>query len=705
MKTSLKLTILLSALLLMTIVASVPVVFSTPSNNSALVAESDARPNAAGLGTGEKLLGSSFGGGDVEGATGSGWKPDVKVAGDAVDEVNPSMASYIDRVTGAVTLWVAFQRWYSYPGSWGVRLYKSVDRGASWSYFWEWYSGRSVINPSIAVSPYNGTVFVALQRTAYGALTNDIAVYRLSPVFGGGWTSFDIDVDADDDRNPQLVSEYSYGSLNYLYVSYEYYYDYDDRDLCLAKSTDWGKTWIKKVLRGGWDDPFGLDRVGDVFTESDITFAQGNLYIACRHSEDYTTTGRIDISYSKDITYGVGFGTWTHMENATGVEGINARRPSIEGSHVGLWHKPATLWIAFENITSPIHASILVSWSKDYGDTWSIPETIAGTSPHQWGPQLSVDGMGTESRDVPGRFHLVYVKFLPSAIYYTQVAWFEPSYAPARNVYYYFEGWSTPQGQIIDINGYPIMTPTITAFKRTVGAETLWVPGVAWTDHRNAATAGDDVYFTTLDTMFSVTFYPSSQTVVAGGSLSYYVTVNLISGATATATLDITGPYTYHAASAHIWGHSFSPPTITPTGTSLLIFNTANYIGPGTYYFNASAVIGGYRRWATIPFTVTAAPTLTLNISPSTVARGQKLTISGQLTPGMVTTINIYYRYPHATGSWALATTLPTNAAGVYNVTATVPNLTPGIYDLIAVWFNPANGQYAPSPIRVLTIT
>jgi hypothetical protein len=314
--------------------------------------------------------------------------------------------------------------------------------------------------------------------------------------------------------------------------------------------------------------------------------------------------------------------------------------------------------------------------------------------------------------DVPGYIHLVYWTSEDTAtrvngIYYTQIAYYEPSYFPVPQIYYFYEGWSTPQGQIIDNNGYVSASypmPTITSFKRTVAGQTLWVPAVAWTDLRNPRY---DVYYTTLDTMFNVTFYPSTQTVTPGGSLSYYVTVNRLSGTTATATLDITGPYTYHMASAHIWGHTFAPPTVTPTATSLLTFNTANYLTPGaTYFFGASAVIGGYRRSANVTFTVTAAPTLTLNINPPTVARGSPLTISGQLTPGMATTINLYYRFPHAIGSWALAVNIPTNVAGAYSVTATVPmGLTPGIYDLVAVWFNPANGAYTASPIRVLTIT
>ena len=124
--------------------------------------------------------------------------------------------------------------------------------------------------------------------------------------------------------------------------------------------------------------------------------------------------------------------------------------------------------------------------------------------------------MGTESFNVPGKIHLAYWSSASTAtrinaIYYTQISYYEPSYTPVPQIYYYYEGWSTPQGQIIDNNAwasgtYPV--PTITTFTRTVGAETLWMPGVAWTDYRNPTY---DIYFTTLDTMFSVTFFSISR--------------------------------------------------------------------------------------------------------------------------------------------------------------------------------------------------
>jgi hypothetical protein len=185
------------------------------------------------------------------------------------------------------------------------------------------------------------------------------------------------------------------------------------------------------------------------------------------------------------------------------------------------------------------------------------------------------------------------------------------------------------------------------------------------------------------------------------------LTVNLLSGPTAPAYLSGTNwPWIFLGSNYAVAEYSVSP--INPTATSTLTVHTSNLIPLGEWSFNATATIGGYRRIVSIPFTVVAAPTLTLNLSPTTVARGAKLTLSGQLSPslGSAQTIYIYYRYPHKTGTWKLATTLSTNVAGVYSVTATVPvSLTAGQYDLAAFWVNTANGAYATSPIKLVTFT
>lgn len=62
--------------------------------------------------------------------------------------------------------------------------------------------------------------------------------------------------------------------------------------------------------------------------------------------------------------------------------------------------------------------------------------------------------------------------------------------------------------------------------------------------------------------------------------------------------------------------------------------------------------------------------------------------------------------FPHQTGTWALGTTF-TLSAGTYTSGAIdVPDTAPiGTVDLVTFWVNTADGSYAISPIKHLTIT
>jgi len=688
MKTSSKLTILLSALLILSAVASFSDAFAKPSNGT-----NGIKPNAALVN--EPV---TFGSINPKGGTGSGWKPDVPVGNSTDMEFDPSMGTYIDPGTGAVTLYVAYVAWHNrtpYGFRWEGRLARSFDRGATWSLwysFW-WMGARSIRFPSLVVNAYNNTVFVATE-----AESCDIDVWRFTSTM---WRQDWVDNDADIDRYPSLTIEYSW-LTNYLFVSYEKVTTWDDEDLYVARSANWGITWTTQLLRGGAGDT-------DVYHKSDATYAQGNVYIAYRHSINETTTGHIDVSYSTD--YG---GTWNHATNVSQVPN-DASLPSIAGSRIGPWHQPTAVIVAYQYASGVTSDDILYTWTDDYGATWTggndYYHQIATSATYDRYPQVTVDGMGTENTDVGGNFHIVYWKGLDA--YYTQLPYWDiPDYYGGPYAYWgYYLGWSSPHGLINDPTayGYPWWRSiTITTYTKSVGGQTLWEPGVAWIDSRNYASHLDDIYYSTPGTDFNITFVPSSQSVVAGKSISYYVTVKLLAGPTAPAHLGGTPHYPIYMSGLVTMSYDVSP--ITPTATSTLTVSISNhfttFFAPGTYQLTASATIGGYRRWVLIPYTVTAPPTLTLNLSPTTVARGAKLNINGQLTPGIATTIYLYYRFPHLTGPWKLATTLPTNAAGVYNVTATVPtSLKAGQYDIVAFWVNTATGSYATSPIKVVTFT
>jgi hypothetical protein len=708
MRTSAKITLVLIMLLLTSFAAGISVTSATSTSDSQLHDRllnqaTTSQPTAQGsVAGGSPSTKGDTGNPVIAGDVGSGWKPDVKMTDSSNDSVTPSIGTYINSTTGAVSLFCAMQYWDA-PGHWILHIYRSNNNGNSW-FWWFWAAWtnpntRSIIHPSLAINPYNGSIFVAAQDTAVPSwpLSNDVSIWRININNANDWQHYNIDADADDDQSPELVSEYSWGIGNYLYATYEKYVAFDDRDLYVGRSTNYGQTWYTQPLIGS--------TIARVYNQASVTYAQDNLYIAFRDAATYSGLGCISLAYSTNFggTYNFVFNISQNLKDAVW--------PTVAGSHYGPWSQPTTVIVAYESNTTSSNHDILYTYSLDYGATWSggddIYHQIAVSASFEQRPELAIDGMGTEDGNVGGNYHLIYQ--ISNALYYTQLPYFDvPVYYGGHAFWGYYFGWTTPHGKVTSANAlasgsYP--PTTITTFKRTVGGQALWEPGVAWTDFRSAGASSYDIYYSTPDADFSITFTPSSQTVVAGKSLSYYVTVNRLAGPTnATAYMGGSPHWPVYQSAYVSWDYSASQ--VTPTGTSTLTIYTSNLMPPGNKEFTATATIGGYRRMMAIPYVVTAPPTLTLNLSPTTVARGSTLTLSGQLTPGVATTINLYYRYPHATGSWALATTIPTNAAGAYSVTATVPlSLPTGQFDLVAVWFNPTNGAYTVSPIKLLTIT
>lgn len=644
----------------------------------------------------------------AQGVAGSGWKQDYRLTYIGNNSQAPSTATFINTTTGAVTLYTAVQEWNT-PGHWILRVYRSDDGGNSW-YWWFWWAWtnpdhRSMIKPSIAVNPWthNGSVFVAVQSMAYVDsvynLSDDIDIVRINPNNGNDWQGYGAADTAAAELNPHLVSEYGWGAGNdFLCLSYETGLDTALRSIYFALSSTYGKTWSTK--------PIALYAY-PTYSQSCITYAQGNIYIAYRESQPlFENTGWINVAYSTNDG-----GNWLYAYNVSGVP-VDASWPTIAGAHDGTWTKPTSVILAYEYNYSSTNHDIYYTWSVDYGATWvggaDYLHWIATSTDYEEKPELSVDGMCYDfMSSIGGNYHLVYRD--GNSIYYTQLPiWDIPIYYGGHAFWGYYFGWST-RGKVTDSNAVLNLNPLLSAiatYTRNVGGVQLWEPVVSWTDYRAPLPTLWAVYSSIPDTDFSITFAPSSQTVEAGKSISYYVTVNRLSGPTnAIAYLGVQTLWP-----SYVWqsGAIINVGQVTPTGTAKLTLTTSNLLAPGTYQLTATATIGGYRRMVYIPYTVVAAPTLTLNLSPTTVARGQTLTLSGQLSAGTTTpqTIYIYYRLPHQTGTWKLATTLTTNAAGAFSVGAPVPMSLPvGMYDLAAFWVNTSNGEYAVSPITVFTVT
>jgi uncharacterized membrane protein len=178
---------------------------------------------------------------------------------------------------------------------------------------------------------------------------------------------------------------------------------------------------------------------------------------------------------------------------------------------------------------------------------------------------------------------------------------------------------------------------------------------------------------------FALASSPTSRTVTSGGSANFTATVTVTNGFSGTVALSLSG------LPAGVAG-SFSPPSITGSGSSTLSLTTSNITAAGVYPLTVTATSGSivYTAIATLKvqdFSIAAAPPAqsvtagvgtSFNIAVTTnnnFTGNTALTISG-LPPGVAATFN-----PSTvtnTGNSTLSITISnTTAGGAYNLTIT----------------------------------
>jgi len=129
---------------------------------------------------------------------------------------------------------------------------------------------------------------------------------------------------------------------------------------------------------------------------------------------------------------------------------------------------------------------------------------------------------------------------------------------------------------------------------------------------------------------FSLVATTTSQTVLAGASVMYGVTVTAENGYNSTVTLSVTSGLPAGATA------SFSPATVTGSGTPVMTVTTSSSTPPGSYSLLISGTDGTITNTTTATLIVTSALSLTITANNETVAFGSALpTLTYTVSPSV----------------------------------------------------------------------
>jgi len=126
---------------------------------------------------------------------------------------------------------------------------------------------------------------------------------------------------------------------------------------------------------------------------------------------------------------------------------------------------------------------------------------------------------------------------------------------------------------------------------------------------------------------FSLSASPSSQTVVQGGGTSFTATVTAGTGFSGTVILSVSGLPA--GASA-----SFSPASISTSGSSTLSVSTSSSTAPGSYPLTVTATSGTLTHTANVTLVVSADFSVAVTPPSVTVSRGSSALYTVTITPG-----------------------------------------------------------------------
>jgi hypothetical protein len=189
---------------------------------------------------------------------------------------------------------------------------------------------------------------------------------------------------------------------------------------------------------------------------------------------------------------------------------------------------------------------------------------------------------------------------------------------------------SDPDGTITGYSwSFPGGTPS-SSTAANAGAVTYSTPGtftasLQVTDNGGAVSPAATRTITVPD--FSLSATPSSSTVIAGNSTSYSTTVTGGAGFSGTVNLSVTGLPSGTSA-------SFTPPSITGSGTSTLSVTATTAAQGGTYQLTITGTSGSIVHTVNVTLVVTGDFSIGVAPASQTISRGGSTTYTVSITAG-----------------------------------------------------------------------
>jgi hypothetical protein len=257
---------------------------------------------------------------------------------------------------------------------------------------------------------------------------------------------------------------------------------------------------------------------------------------------------------------------------------------------------------------------------------------------------------------------------------------------PVNGIVSYAQGAGAPAYVVPDVDGYYTTPANLAQGTYTMKAN---APGYAPVVSTFPVIAGymtpARFYLTSTTDEFTLSATPASQTVVIGSGTTFSTTL-ASAGTYAAAQVALSAIGLPAGATA-----SFSPPTLTGSGTSNITVNTTGATPPGTYPVLISGISADMQRVASVTLVVQPPPDFSLSANPTSVNVAQGSQATSTITSTTVGAFNA--------AQTLSASGLPSGVTAAFSVN---PVLAPGAGSSV-VTFTAIAG--APLSNSVVTIT